>query len=78
MMNAVRDVVTHQYIIHGFGNSITVQARLAQHGQCFHTEWDPGPPSWRMTYETTLGQAEVAELVKDLIARYDLKISPAD
>ena len=32
MMNADRDAVTHRYVIHGYGNSINVQARLAQEG----------------------------------------------
>jgi hypothetical protein len=35
---------------------------------------DPGPPGWRLTYDTPLSEKEVTELVKDLIARYDLKI----
>ncbi len=77
-MNAVRDTVTHQYVIHGYGNSINVQARLAQHGHVYHAEWDPGPPSWRLTYDSSLSVEEVAELVKDLAARYDLKIARSD
>ena len=78
MTNAVRDAVTHQYVVHGYGNSINVQARLAPHGHVYHAEWDPGPPSWRLTYDSSLGVEEVKELVKDLVARYDLKIKPAD
>jgi hypothetical protein len=78
MMNAIRDAVTHQYVVHGYGNSINVQARLAQHGHVYHAEWDPGPPSWRLTYDTALSVEEVTGLVKDLIVRYDLKITPAD
>ena len=78
MLNAVRDAVSHQYIIHGYGNSINVQARLAQRGHVFHAEWDPGPPSWRLTYDTSLNAREVTELVEDLIARYDLKITASD
>jgi hypothetical protein len=78
MMNAVRDAVTHKYVIHGYGNSINVQARLAQHGHVYYAEWDPGPPSWRLTYDSPLGVEEVTTLVKDLIARYDLKITPSD
>ena len=78
MMNAVRDAVTHKYVIHGYGNSINVQARLAQHGHVYYAEWDPGPPSWRLTYDSSLGAEEVTALVKDLIARYDLKITPSD
>ena len=78
MMNAVRDAVTHKYIIHGYGNSINVQARLAPRGRVYHAEWDPGPPSWRLTYESSLGVEEVTTLVKDLIARYDLKITPSN
>ncbi len=77
-MNAVRDAVTHKYVIHGYGNSINVQARLAQRGHVYHAEWDPGPPSWRLTYDSTLSLEEVAELVKDLTARYDLKIALSD
>ena len=77
-MNAVRDAVTHKYIIHGYGNSINVQARLAPHGRVYHAEWDPGPPSWRLTYDTSLSEREVAELVKDMTARYDLKITRSD
>lgn len=78
MMNAVRDTVNHQYLIHGYGNSINVQARLAQRGHVYHAEWDPGPPSWRLTYDTLLTSPEVIDLVKDLIARYDLKITQSD
>ena len=76
-MNAVRDEVMHQYVIHGYGGSANVQARLAQHGHCYHAEWEPGPPSWRLTYESALSQSEIVELVKDLISRYDLKITVA-
>ena len=78
MMNDVRDAVSHQYVIHGYGNSINVQARLAQRGHVFHAEWAPGPPSWRLTYDTSLSAWEVTELVEDLLARYDLKITASD
>jgi hypothetical protein len=78
MLNAAHNAVTHQYVIHGYGNSINVQARLAQRGRVYHAEWDPGPPSWRLTYETPLSEREVAELVKDMAARYDLKITRSD
>jgi len=47
MTNAVREAVLHKYIIRGYGNSINIQARLAQHGHCYHAEWSPGPPSWQ-------------------------------
>jgi hypothetical protein len=77
MTNAVREAVLHKYSIRGYGNSINVQARLAQHGHCYHAEWSPGPPSWQMTYDTSLSEREVLELIKDLVARYDLKISLA-
>jgi hypothetical protein len=78
MMNAAPDPATHQYVIRGYGNSINVQARLAQRGHVYHAEWDPGPPSWRLTYDTPLSVEEVAELVKDLMTRYDLKITLSD
>jgi hypothetical protein len=77
MMNAVRDAVTHKYVIHGYGNSINVQARLAPYGRVYHAEWDPGPPSWRLTYDSSLSTEEVTTLIKDLIVRYDLKITPS-
>ncbi len=77
MTYAVRAMVAHKYLIHGYGNSINVQTRLAQQGHCYHTEWSPGPPSWQMTYDTPLSEQEVLELVKDLVARYDLKVTPA-
>lgn len=78
MTNGVRAAVTHTYVIRGYGNSINVQARLAQHGHVYHAEWDPGPPSWRLAYDSPLGVEDVTALVKDLIARYDLKITPSD
>jgi hypothetical protein len=77
MTSAVREAVLHKYIIRGYGNSINIQARLAQYGHCYHAEWSPGPPSWQMTYDTSLSEREVLELIKDLVARYDLKISLA-
>ena len=76
-MNAIRNEVMHLYVIHGYGSSANVQARLAQHGHCYNAEWEPGPPSWRLTYETALSELEIVELVKDLISRYDLKITTA-
>jgi hypothetical protein len=78
MLNAAHNASTHQYVIRGYGNSINVQARLAQRGHVYHAEWDPGPPSWRLTYDTPLSEREVAELVKDMTARYDLKITRSD
>ncbi|HSD84824.1 MAG TPA: hypothetical protein VLG46_13230 [Anaerolineae bacterium] len=78
MLNTVHNSVTHKYVIRGYGNSINVQARLAQRGHVYHAEWDPGPPSWRLTYDTALSEREVTELVKDMTARYDLKITRSD
>ncbi len=77
-MNAIHNAATHQYVVRGYGNSINVQARLAQRGHVYHAEWDPGPPSWRLTYDTPLSEYEVTELVKDMAARYDLKITRSD
>ena len=77
-MNAVHTAVIHQYVIRGYGNSINVQARLAQHGHVSRAGWDPGPPSWHLTYDTSLSEREVTDLVKDLIPRYDLKITQSD
>ena len=74
MQNAVHAKVIHQYVIHGYGNSIMVQARLAERGQCYHIEWDPGPPSWRLTYDTRLAPPELEKFLQDMISRYSLKI----
>ncbi len=74
MSNAVHDKIVHQYVIHGYGNSIMVQAQLAQRGRCYHAEWDPGPPSWRLNYDTELSQPELTEFLKDFTSRYYLKI----
>lgn len=65
----------HHYIIHGYGNSIGVQARLAAYGHCHHAEWEPGPPSWRLNYDSVLSQAEVEKLLADLSQRLDLKVT---
>ena len=75
MLNAVRDAVTHHYLIHGYGNSINVQARLAQRGHVYHAEWDPGPPSWRFYYDTYLSHTELQQVLEDLIARFDVKFA---
>ena len=65
--------VTHRYEIHGYGGSPLVQARLAEHGQLSHVTWEPGPPAWRLHYDTQLGLSKVEEILQDLIRRYDLK-----
>lgn len=68
---------THRYEIHGYGGSPLVQARLAGHGQCSHAAWEPGPPAWRMHYDTQLSLSQVEEVLKDLMRRYDLKVYEA-
>ena len=77
MTTTPHTAVTHKYLIHGYGNSINVQAWLTQQGHCYHAEWSPGPPSWQLVYETPLSEQEVWELIKDLTARYDLNVSLA-
>jgi hypothetical protein len=74
-MTDIHRVSLHHYIIHGYGNSIGVQARLTGHGRSHHLEWDPGPPSWRLNYDTTLSQTEIERLLADLVQRYDLKVT---
>ena len=65
----------HHYIVHGYGNSIAVQARLAAHGRCHHAEWEPGPPSWRLNYDTLLTRIEIEKLLADLVQRCDIKVT---
>lgn len=73
--HAVQYELDHHYVIHGFGGSIVVQARLAQHGLISRVNWDPGPPAWRLHYDTHLSFPELQQLFKDIIARYDIKFS---
>lgn len=69
--------ITHRYEIHGYGGSALVQARLAGHGQCSHATWEPGPPAWRVHYDTQLGLSEVEQMLRDLMRHYDLKVYEA-
>jgi hypothetical protein len=64
---------THRYEIHGYDGSLLVQARLAGHGQLSHVTWEPGPPAWRLHYDTQLALSEVEQMLQDLVHRYDLK-----
>lgn len=73
--HAVQYELNRHYIIYGFGGSIVVQARLAQHGLISRVTWDPGPPAWRLHYDTHLSSPELQQLFKDVIARYDIKFS---
>ena len=69
--------VTHRYEIHGYDGSLLVQARLAGHGHLSHVTWEPGPPAWRLHYDTQLGLSEVEKMLQDMIHRYDLKFYEA-
>jgi hypothetical protein len=72
---AIQHELNRRYIIHGYGGITAVQARLAQHGFCSRTTWDPGPPSWRFYYDTNLSHAELQQVLQDLIARFDVKFA---
>jgi hypothetical protein len=65
--------VSHRYEIHGYDGSLLVQARLAEHGQLSHVTWEPGPPAWRLHYDTQLALSEVEQMLQDLVRRFDLK-----
>lgn len=69
---------THRYEVHGYGGNTRVEARLTQHGQCSHVTWEPGPPAWRLHYDTSLTLGELERAVQDLLTRYDLKFYPLD
>jgi hypothetical protein len=70
----VLTAVTHHYEIHGYGGSPLVQARLAAHGQFSHATWEPGPPAWRLHYDSQLALSDIEQTLQDLIRRYDLKL----
>jgi hypothetical protein len=74
-MHAVQHEINRHYIIHGYGGITAVQACLAQHGLCSLTTWEPGPPSWRFHYDTYLSYAELQQVLRDLIVRYDVKFA---
>ncbi len=78
LTSPVLTAVTHHYEIHGYGGSPLVQARLADHGQISHITWEPGPPAWRLHYDSQLGLGEVEQLVQALTQRYDLKFYERD
>ena len=71
---AMQQTFNRAYLIHGEGGIQSVQARLADHGLCSFTKWDPGPPRWRFTYETNLAKADLEAVLHDLLKRYDVKI----
>jgi hypothetical protein len=77
LTSPVLTAVTNHYEIHGYGGSPLVQARLAAHGQFSHVTWEPGPPAWRLHYDSPLSLSEVEQRVQDLIRRYDLKFYAA-
>ena len=66
--------LNRSYLIHGNGGIQAVQARLAQHGLCSHTAWEPGPPQWRFTYDTYLMRNELEQVLTELMRRYDVKV----
>ena len=75
---AVQPRITHRYEIHGYGGNVNVEARLTQHGRCSHVTWEPGPPAWRLHYDTALTLPEIERIVQDLMSRYDLKFYEMD
>jgi hypothetical protein len=62
------------YLIHGSGGIQAVQARLAQHGLCSFTEWDPGPPQWRFTFYSYMSKSELEQVLVDFLKRYDVRV----
>lgn len=74
-METIHPPTLHRYIIHGYGNSIGVQARLAPRGNCYHAEWEPGPPSWRLSFDSILSRQEVEKLLGGLMKHYELTIT---
>lgn len=75
---AVQLRTAHRYEVHGYGGNVNVEARLTQHGHCSHVTWEPGPPAWRMHYDTALTLKEIESTVQDLLRRYDLKFYEMD
>lgn len=70
----VKKTLDRHYVIHGYGGSPAVQSRLAQRGLITHVTWDPGPPAWRLHYDTDLPPAELFEYLDDLRGRFEIQI----
>ena len=72
-LTGVQSHLPHRYEIHGYGGNVLVEARLTPHGKCSHVTWEPGPPAWRLHFDTALTLDELQTAVKDLVVRYDLR-----
>ena len=74
-MKLIQRNIDRTYILHGAGGIHIVQARLAEHGICSFTTWEPALPSWRFRYVTYLSASEIQELLHDLWKRCELNIT---
>lgn len=67
-------VLDRHYVIHGYGGSPAVQGRLAQVGIITHVTWDPGPPAWRLHFDTALSVEDLQTLLGDLSGRFEVQV----
>jgi hypothetical protein len=71
---AVQHEINRTYLIHGEGGIQMVQARLADHGLCSFTKWDPGPPLWCFVFDTHLSKPELEQILIDFVRRYAIRV----
>jgi len=73
-MNLAAQELNRSYVLHGSGGITTVQTRLAEHGRCHFTFWDPCPPDWRVRFVTDLNPDDLRRLLEDVMKRYGIRL----
>ncbi len=73
-MNAAARELNRSYVLHGCGGITLVQTRLAEHGRCLFTFWDPCPPDWRIRFITYLKPGDLRQLLEDVMKRYGIRL----
>ncbi len=73
-MSLAGQELNRSYVLHGCGGITTVQSRLAEHGQCLFTFWDPCPPDWRIRFVTYLNPDVLRRLLENVMTRYGIRL----
>ena len=73
-MSVAVQELNRSYVLHGSGGITTVQTRLAEHGRCHFTFWDPCPPDWRVRFVTYLNPDDLRQLLEDVMKRYGIRL----
>jgi hypothetical protein len=66
--------LNRSFVLHGSGGITKVQARLAEHGQCYFTCWEPCPPAWRVRFVTYLSRNDLQQLLDDVMKRFGIQL----